>query len=100
MSLLKRWNVIHTTRPTITIIGLESDQNYIGPRNVCRNCIVKASPKNIDLTWIESSRAAVEDESWPLEPGETITMPINSTSQINVLFKSAGDRLFVFFDNR
>ncbi|OHB60888.1 MAG: hypothetical protein A2167_05465 [Planctomycetes bacterium RBG_13_46_10] len=95
----KQWQDYRVTRPSITIIGLQADVCYRGPRHACRNAILKASPTNIGYCWIEIGRAAVENECWPLQPNETIAMPITRTDQINVLFDVEDDRLFVLFDN-
>ncbi|MFA5422437.1 MAG: hypothetical protein WC374_01085 [Phycisphaerae bacterium] len=99
MSRRKRYREQRVTRPSIFVLGETANYSYRAAQHPARNVIVKASPKNTDLCWVESGRAAVEDECWPLLPGETVTMPVYNTGDVNVLFKAANSRLFVFFDN-
>ncbi|RKY11458.1 MAG: hypothetical protein DRP65_04145 [Planctomycetota bacterium] len=60
-----------------------------------RIAIIKAHSRNTDIAWIDFGQAAVQDSCLPLEPGDTITVPISNLDQINANFEVGGEFVWI-----
>lgn len=66
--------------------------------NVCNRALIKASPNNTDLAWIDFGVAAVQNNCMPLDAGEWIEVAISNTAMIHANFVVGGELCFIEYE--
>ena len=85
-------------KPVITITNAVANTNQAGAANPCNTAIIKADVKNTDIAWIDFGQVAVQDDCYPLDPGEWIRVDISNTDQVNANFEVGGEKVFVAYE--
>ena len=85
-------------QPAITITHVAADTNVAGAAHPCNEAIIKADVKNTGIIWIDFGVAAVQDNCYPLDPGEWIRVDISNTDQINANFEVGGEIVFIAYE--
>ena len=91
------YRVIGTVAETITITHANADTNQAGASNSCKRATIKAHPANTGIAWVQFGAAAVDVSAWPLNANESVSVPIDDTDEINVLFKVGGEKVEVAY---
>ncbi len=85
-------------QPAIVITNALADTNTQGASHSCNEVLLRAAVGNAGMAWVNFGDAAVEDACMPIEAGEVVSVKLANTSDINVLFKSANDKIFVTYE--
>lgn len=64
----------------------------------CNSAIIKADPQNTGLAWIDYGAAAVQDDCYPLDPGEWVRADISNTDQVHANFEVGGEKVFIIYE--
>lgn len=75
------------------------NQNWAVNRlsNKCRRVMIKALPGNADTVWMSIDNPAKANFSFPIEPGDSVTFPLERLDQLNFLFTVSTDTLAVIY---
>ncbi len=84
-----------TAQPVIEITNGSANTNTVGAAAISTIVVIKADPQNVGLSWIDFSQAAVQDDCFPLEPGDSLTVKIDNINQINVNFEIENDEVWI-----
>lgn len=79
----------------VKVTNGSADTNTTPAAQISNFVIIKAHTRNTDIAWIDFGQAAVQDDCLPLEPGDTITVPISNLDQINVNFEIADEVVWI-----
>lgn len=82
-------------QPVIEITHANPDTNQAGADQVAERVVITASPLNTDIAWLDFSQAAVQDECYPLEPGDSVTVMVSNLDRINVNFEVGGESVWI-----
>ena len=85
-------------QPVDKITHASADTNVTGADQPANRAVVKADVKNTGIAWIDFDTAAVQDECFPLDPGESLEVAIYNLNRINANFEVAGEKVFVVYE--
>ena len=75
-----------------------ADTNTIGADHPCTRALIKTFEGNAGLAWVNFKTPAVENACNDLPAGKAVSVPLENTNQINVLFKTANDKVAVTYE--
>jgi len=87
-----------TARPALTVTNVAANTDTPAAANLCDKVLIKASNQNTDIVWVNFGVAAVQGSCIPLEPGESITVDLDNTSQVHCNFVVANEKAFIIFE--
>jgi hypothetical protein len=90
---------IGLTKVAIIVTNNSADQDSQGADHDCKRVLIKAHNANTGLCWVDFGVAAVEAACYPLDAGETISVPLTNTDEIHVLFKVMNEKVAVVYSN-
>ena len=79
----------------IELTHAAANTNVAPASQIANFVIIKAHTRNTDIAWIDFGQAAVQDGCLPLEPGDTIALPISNLDQINANFEIGGEKVWI-----
>ena len=86
---------IDAAQAVIELTHANADTNVAAASNICNLAIIKACPKNTDIAWIDFGQAAVQDSCFPQEPGDSVTVNVSNTDQVNANFEVGGEKVWI-----
>ena len=72
-----------------------ANTNITPSSKVVDSAIIKASPKNTDIAWIDFGQPAAQDDCLPLMPGDSVSVPIPNLNEINANFEVSGEKVWI-----
>ncbi len=84
-------------QPCFIVTNATPNVNTIAEAHVCSAALVRAHPANAGLAWVNFGAAATDGGCYPLEKTDAVAVPAGNTNQINVLFKTGGDKVTVTY---
>lgn len=91
-------DLISTAKPAIIITNASADTNTLGAAHICNRVLIRAHNGNGGKAWIDFDAAAVEGSCFELTAGDSVGVPLSNTNKINVLFKTANDKVTVIYE--
>jgi len=85
-------------QPCIIITNVLADTNTPGAAHVCNAVLIRAHTTNTGLVWIDFGTPAVENNCYPLDAGDAISVKLSNTNLINALFKVANEDVTVVYE--
>ena len=82
-------------RAVVEITHAIANNNQAGADQIAERVVITASPLNTDIAWIDFGQAAVQDNCYPLEPGDSVTVRTSNLNQINVNFEVGGESVWI-----
>jgi hypothetical protein len=86
-------------QPCIIITNAAADANTVGANHACKRVLIRAHTINTGLVWVDFNNAAVALACYPLDKGDSISVPLTNTNLINCLFKVANEKVTVVYTN-
>jgi len=90
---------IGVTKVTLVSGDVPADTNLQIGSNACKRALIKAFTTNTGLIWIDLGQAAVDLDCFPLAAGQTLSIPISNTNEINMLAKVVNEKIAVVYSN-
>jgi len=93
-NLLQRSEV----QQVLNLTHANPDTNVAAAAHPCNSAIIKADLANIQTAWIDFGVAAVQNNCYPLDPGEWIKVSISNTDQINANFEVGSEIVYITYE--
>jgi len=90
---------IGVTKVCVIVTHANADTNVVGAAHECKRVLIKAFTANTGLVWVDFSNAAVIGACYPLDAGETVSVPISNTNLVNCNFVVGGEKVTVVYSN-
>jgi len=90
---------LRSAQPAMIITNVSADTNTVGTAHACTRALVRALTTNTGTAWVNFQAAAVSGSCFEAtKAGDAISVPLQNTNQINVLFDTGGDKVTVVYE--
>jgi len=90
---------IGLAKPAVYVTNASSATNTVGPDHACKRALIKAFTTNTGISWVNFGAAAVANQCFPLDAGESVSLPLDNTNEINVSFTVGNETIAVLYSN-